>query len=389
MIEEDRLSVLQDDLILKILSFVGLKDAIGTSVLSPRWRYLWMSIPHLNFSSEDFSTMERLSDFVTNVLSRRNHQVQLSSFKLYISRLDGQDAALRIMNHAFSLNVQQLNITCLFKYYSGSLEHRPGIPISVYGPQALKHFTLSWVSYSDQLILTSTRVEFSCLATLDLQDITLYDGFLSMCPNLENLTLNRCKVAGSEVLSISHPQLSNLTLEKNGDWRQLTVNVHTPQLKNLTISRYIGGFQVSAPKLTSLLIRGHCPYMFSTDGFHFLEKAQLSLHSFKWLSTSDGSTVIGLIQEFHNVKFLSLTADVIQLLNSSLQLISQQPCLLANLKSLKILPKVSCMGWHKRTEVFMYPEIKSFLLNSSSKATLTKVMQEHCCDVGAGAIDSI
>ncbi|KAL8253814.1 hypothetical protein R6Q59_032035 [Mikania micrantha] len=246
MIEEDRLSVLQDDLILKILSFVGLKDAIGTSVLSPRWRYLWMSIPHLNFSSEDFSTMERLSDFVTNVLSRRNHQVQLSSFKLYISRLDGQDAALRIMNHAFSLNVQQLNITCLFKYYSGSLEHRPGIPISVYGPQALKHFTLSWVSYSDQLILTSTRVEFSCLATLDLQDITLYDGFLSMYPNLENLTLNRCKVAGSEVLSISHPQLSNLTLEKNGDWRQLTVNVHTPQLKNLTISRYIGGFKVSA-----------------------------------------------------------------------------------------------------------------------------------------------
>ncbi|KAF5801687.1 putative F-box domain, leucine-rich repeat domain superfamily, F-box-like domain superfamily [Helianthus annuus] len=51
--EGDRLSVLPDDLILQILSFVGLKDAIGTSVLSSRWRYLWTSIPHLSFSSQD------------------------------------------------------------------------------------------------------------------------------------------------------------------------------------------------------------------------------------------------------------------------------------------------------------------------------------------------
>ncbi|KAF5801684.1 putative F-box domain, leucine-rich repeat domain superfamily, F-box-like domain superfamily [Helianthus annuus] len=287
--EGDRLSVLPDDLILQILSFIGLKDAIGTSVLSSRWRYLWTSIPHLSFSSQDFSTLDMLSEFVTHVLSRRNNQVQLSSFNLYLRKTFGQDVALRIMNLAFSLNVQQLNITCRFTYHSSSYEENPGIiPYSLSGSQTLNHLTLNWYSGVDHMILTSTR-EFSSLTTLHLYYITLYDGFFSMYPTLENLTLNCCKIKGSEVLSICHPRLSNLTLE-NGD----CVNMVTPQLKNLTISNYFGGYQISAPELASLIIKGQCPYMFSTDGFPSLEKAQFSLHNIKMLSRSDDSTIIRL-----------------------------------------------------------------------------------------------
>ncbi|MFS7946259.1 putative F-box domain, leucine-rich repeat domain superfamily, F-box-like domain superfamily [Helianthus anomalus] len=309
-VECDRLSVLPDDLILKILSFVDLKDAIRTSVLSPRWRSVWTWIPCLSFSSQDFPTMDKLSDFVTHVLSRRNNQVQLSSFKLYLWETSGQDVALRIMNHAFSLNVQQLNIECMLMYRPCSLEENPGIPYPLSGSQTLKQLTMRWLSGADYIILTSTR-EFSSLTTLYLSYITLYDGFLSMYPNMENLTLYHCRITGSKVLSICHPRLLNLTLE-NGDSRAFTVNVVTPQLKNLTIAEYFARYQISAPELASLIIKGKCPCKFSTDGFHSLEKAQLSLHSLKIVQSSDPSTIISLLQEFHNVKLLSLSADVIQ-----------------------------------------------------------------------------
>ncbi|KAJ0743334.1 putative F-box domain-containing protein [Helianthus annuus] len=79
---DDRLSFLPDDVIIEILSFVGIKDAIGTSVLSSRWRFMWTLIPHLTFSTQDFSTMDNFFHFVTHVMSRRNNQLQLSSFNL-------------------------------------------------------------------------------------------------------------------------------------------------------------------------------------------------------------------------------------------------------------------------------------------------------------------
>ncbi|MFS7888391.1 putative F-box domain, leucine-rich repeat domain superfamily, F-box-like domain superfamily [Helianthus anomalus] len=190
---DERLSGLSDDLILKILSFVSLKDVVRTSVLSHRWRHLWTSIPHLSFSSQDFSSMRKLSKSVTRVLSRRNTQVQLSSFDLY---LHGKPA------HGL--------------YSSGNwpmvLFADSGIPSFSLSSQTLKHLTLKRsFSPCDEIVLTSAQ-EFSSLTTLHLHFITLYDGFLSMCPNLKNMTLVGCKVTGSRVLMICHPRLSNLTI---------------------------------------------------------------------------------------------------------------------------------------------------------------------------------
>ncbi|KAI3713746.1 hypothetical protein L1987_72332 [Smallanthus sonchifolius] len=72
-VEGDRISDLPDDLIHKILSFIDIRDAIGTSVLSSRWRFIWTSKPYLNFSSENFDKLSKFSEFVTHVLSRRNN----------------------------------------------------------------------------------------------------------------------------------------------------------------------------------------------------------------------------------------------------------------------------------------------------------------------------
>uniref|UniRef100_A0A2K1XFR0 F-box domain-containing protein n=1 Tax=Populus trichocarpa TaxID=3694 RepID=A0A2K1XFR0_POPTR len=51
MINIDRLNDLPDHVIHKVLSFLYLKQAIQTCVLSKRWRFPWTSLPCLKFDS--------------------------------------------------------------------------------------------------------------------------------------------------------------------------------------------------------------------------------------------------------------------------------------------------------------------------------------------------
>ncbi|CAA0807406.1 Unknown protein, partial [Striga hermonthica] len=55
---DDLISRLPDDILLVILSFLPLKEAGRTSVLSSRWRNLWSYTSHLNF--DDYSSMEKI-----------------------------------------------------------------------------------------------------------------------------------------------------------------------------------------------------------------------------------------------------------------------------------------------------------------------------------------
>ena len=47
--EEDRISKLPDSILVHTLSFLETKYAVGTSILSSRWKHLWASTPDLRF----------------------------------------------------------------------------------------------------------------------------------------------------------------------------------------------------------------------------------------------------------------------------------------------------------------------------------------------------
>ncbi|KAI3699290.1 hypothetical protein L2E82_43514 [Cichorium intybus] len=108
---DDRLSSLPDDVIHKILSFISIKDAIGVGVLSSRWRFIWTTMPYLNFENLN-PRGPSISEFISNVLSHHNTRIQVSSLNLVLGRTVIDDESVtRILNCAYSHNVQQLTVT--------------------------------------------------------------------------------------------------------------------------------------------------------------------------------------------------------------------------------------------------------------------------------------
>ncbi|KAF5753739.1 putative leucine-rich repeat domain superfamily, F-box-like domain superfamily [Helianthus annuus] len=378
--DDDRLSSLQDELIHKILSFIGIKHAIQTSVLSSRWRFIWTSMPYLNFSWDDFYRLPKFSEFVTHVLSGRDTQTEVSSVKL--SNFHGKDSDViveQIMKYAFSHNIQQLDVACL-------PQNNVEFPPFLFSSRSLKHLSLtkeSFVSYQRRrscsyvFNVTSTW-ELPVLTTLYLDGVTLCCDentdkcidFFSKCANLKDLTLKSCYTKGFKGLSICLPLLSNLTLEDVCGGSVNVFNIVAPQLKNLNIRGVFTQdhqYLISAPDLAFLLYEGLENLSLSTHGFLSLEKADICVSY-----PHDARQVLRLLQLLHNVKSLTLNLEIVELLSSSVELMSYQPSPFFNLKSLKI---------HAVTEFSHYSgkmsaEVKSYLLDSSTGANLIMVPRE-------------
>ncbi|PWA70754.1 F-box domain, Leucine-rich repeat domain, L domain-like protein [Artemisia annua] len=285
--EVDRLSSLSDDLIYKILSYVDIEYCIRLSVLSSRWRFIWTSMPYLNFSCREYYA-SRYYEFVNNLLSVRNNKIDVSSVSLDL-HARYESSVKRILEYAFSHNVQQLTIGIRNLY----------VPTSLLCFKSLKHLTMIRTSFDR----SHSPWDLPALTTVHLKKVELsnWTSILAMCHNLKNLTLERCQAF-------------------NEDGRT-TVSVHC-----LTIS---------ARDLTYLRIKG--PYFpkLSLDGFRSLEKVDFCISS---PETKNAHKIFDLFQRLHSVKSLALSLEIIELHSNSEEVISHQPSPFPSLKSLKIYP---------------------------------------------------
>ncbi|KAJ0634837.1 putative F-box domain, leucine-rich repeat domain superfamily, F-box-like domain superfamily [Helianthus annuus] len=422
-VEGDRLSNLPDDVIHKILSFIGIKQAVETSALSSRWRYVWTSMPYLNFLGNDFRSLRKFSTFVEHVLSARNNQTEVHSVELAFRGKVTQVFVKRILDYAFSYNVQKLNIT----FFRGK---KNVFPLSLFNSQSLKHLTLT-ASIYDRSRMTQPVWELPALETLNLHYLTLYHdntdkrvSLFSNCANLQNLTLKKCRLMGLNGFNICHPGLSSLTLEEPEDDCNC-INVVTPQLKTLTITYWDGNVSISAPNLSSLCYKDrYGPLKLSAD-FLQLETVDICISSYSQ-DKEDAHEIVCMLQQIHSVKFLTLNLELIEVyfywalmsslsynkeypnlnlghtlviaknikkistnkvnsfltetLSSSVELISHQPSPFANLKRLKIYPSYVTRLAEDQMElqVTMCTEVKNYLLDASPGATFTVVSYDVC-----------
>nr|KYP77101.1 Putative FBD-associated F-box protein At5g56820 [Cajanus cajan] len=75
--EEDKISALPDDVLCLILSFLTLKEAIATSLLCTRWRFVWTMLPSLHIGDHDCCS-NYVEEWISKVVARKVEQVHIS-----------------------------------------------------------------------------------------------------------------------------------------------------------------------------------------------------------------------------------------------------------------------------------------------------------------------
>ncbi|KAK7395466.1 hypothetical protein VNO78_16025 [Psophocarpus tetragonolobus] len=90
----DRISSLPNTLIYHVLSFLPTKEAAATSVLSKKWRPMWLSVSTLHFDDQTYSENEetyfRFLELVYTVMLLRDVSQPIQMFNLECSSLEMQ-----------------------------------------------------------------------------------------------------------------------------------------------------------------------------------------------------------------------------------------------------------------------------------------------------------
>lgn len=129
----EKISGLPDDLLVKILSFVPTKVAASTSVLSKRWKCLWMWVPTLEYDDfqDIYSSMPSFLRYRVsvhkNLLSHRAPTIETLRLKFCLGSFQPDDIKLWV-SIAVSRCVRELSIIC----FSNGDEPDCALPSSLY-----------------------------------------------------------------------------------------------------------------------------------------------------------------------------------------------------------------------------------------------------------------
>ncbi|MCL7042674.1 hypothetical protein MKW94_008705, partial [Papaver nudicaule] len=240
----DRISRLTDTLINHILSFIDVKYAVQTSVLSKRWRYIWTSLQALNFDSKLYLPGGRGSgdhrhvlDFVDNLLTLRDRGSDIQRFHLvcgpFYSQADNfwTSRLHRWIMHVVKANVEDINV-----HYDGKSVFK--VPDCVLMCKSLKSLKLD---LSCRIILPNS-ICLSRLKYLKLKDSSLNNEepiqkLLSSCPVLEHLELSDVSSDGHINISISSLTLKHFGFHINYNelWHN-TLRLFAPNLVSFASS---------------------------------------------------------------------------------------------------------------------------------------------------------
>ncbi|XP_058767186.1 F-box/FBD/LRR-repeat protein At1g16930-like [Vicia villosa] len=322
MKNKDRISDLPDALLLHILSFLNIKQAIHTCILSPRWKNLWKYIPTLTLTSSQFTTVEIFTKFVTRILSLRDISTDLHTLRFHPSNVMKPRLLETILNYAVSHKVQQLDVkvTCDIQYF----------PTCLLSCRTLTSLDLSFshpIVYNTT-ILFPISLNLPLLTRLDLSHFSFragndgcVDPFLAFT-NLKSLKIVNCKVAGAQNLCISSIKLLNLDI----------------YMRHYVRETYFG-IKLYAPSLCNFNFSGIPVQKLCWDKSNLSSIKQVSIDIIQFCISKGASLVlIKWLNELANMESLTISSTALKVLslvpNLSVELRS-----LCNLKSLRIEKK--------------------------------------------------
>ncbi|KAL8516525.1 hypothetical protein ACS0TY_014969 [Phlomoides rotata] len=259
----DRFGELPDSLLIHTLSFLTVKEAAITSVLSKRWEFLWAQLPSLEFRA-DSGAIEKVRNFVSwvnrtlairTVRSLENLDVSFFYHKCFSSDVDAW------VHFAAKNKVKKLNLHlhCYDDFY---------MP-----PQAMYSCpSLTKLHVRGCIMDFKTTIEWRSLTYLHLHivhlDQHLIDEILSTCPVLYTLYIEKCH--GFDRMEINSPSLHSLSIAHFEYNDSPPLKISAPYIHKLEISLPMVGRKLQVEN-TSSLVRADIDYQGFTWHTSFVE----------------------------------------------------------------------------------------------------------------------
>ncbi|CAJ2639021.1 unnamed protein product [Trifolium pratense] len=321
---EDRFSCLPDYVLLHILSFFDIKEAIQTCILSTRWKNLWKILPTVTLISSQFATFEAFTKFISKILSLRDASASLDVLDFQCEgRMDPRELK-RILTYAISHSVKRLRIDVNF-------DIQQFLP-SLFSCHTLTSLHLSIYESPRPITLFPNSLNLPAVTTLALNGFLFCVGDdgrvdpFSKFDKLDTLMIyGACEVRDYKLnLCISSTTLVNLTIRTNYS--------------------AAGGirFQLYTPNLCTFVYHGHIP-------FQKLCGINSNLSSIKhvlldmtigvgmWSNPKDNPLLLlHLLDELANVESLTISHRTLKVLSLVPYLLEIEFTSLYNLKSLKV-----------------------------------------------------
>lgn len=234
----DKISELPDELLVKILSSVPTKVAVSTTVLSKRWKFLWMWLPKLEYSDDQGKSLLVLRDFINkNLPLHRAPVIERLCLELWEpsdSKLNPEEDIKVWVETAVSRHVRELEVS----YLSESNVNM--FPSSFFTCESLVVLKLRYMILMD-VPSTGCCCCLPSLKTLQLECLTYVgadslQSLLSMCRVLEELDVRFIEDDYPQMFAVIFPLLRKLTLSlPDCEWDFDEYEIDTPSLEYLKL----------------------------------------------------------------------------------------------------------------------------------------------------------
>jgi hypothetical protein len=194
----DRISDLPDSILCHILYFLPTKFVATTSVLSKRWKKLWLSVLALDFDSRDFKNSTLFRRVMYSTMA--SHHTDIHSFSLKDRKCSprfNQKDVDKIVRYALQRGIQNFDLNHS-KYSRYLIE----LPVTILSCRTLEVLKLTNITVNN--IFDKVDVHLPSLKTLHLNKVDFechihLTKLLLSCPILEVLEVTKhCSISGLE-----------------------------------------------------------------------------------------------------------------------------------------------------------------------------------------------
>ncbi|KAJ4752274.1 F-box/RNI-like superfamily protein [Rhynchospora pubera] len=277
----DRISILPDHVLHHILSFIPLKQAGRTSILSRRWRYVWASLQGLTFYKDELAKfgLESFIRYVNAALPYRAKQ----DFQIFKTFLFSTSPTYLATSTRWITQAVNNDVGVLYLIIRGG---NVILPRPVLTSQSLEELGL--FSFPSVKIITPSIISLSRLRILSLQRMEINSAFfekiISGCAMLENLNLHFCEITFSRVHSMVLRKLvmESCTIRTK---RENKFYICTPNLVHLHFNQGCGTlshhetpnqmFELDLPNLKSLILGGNWVRSYPDAVLFFLQHSPM------------------------------------------------------------------------------------------------------------------